>query len=459
MKVIGLIPARYKSSRYPGKPLVSVMGKPLVIWVAEKTAIALGIQNTYVATDDEQIAKVVTQYGYQVVMTSSQALTGTDRLWEAAQQIEADIYVNVQGDEPLINPTDILDIIEVKKENYETVINGMFPLSPDEDPANVNIPKVVTNKNGDLIYMSRLPIPGFKSAKPTAPIYHKQVCIYAFNFNELKAYGEMNKKAAYEFYEDIEILRFFDLDIPIKMVTTSKVSLAVDVPSDVAKVEAAMKKEAKNIPAILFDFDGVILDSMSVRTLGFRTIFKDYPSPQVEELVAYHLSNGGLSRYVKIRHFFENIRKESITEEQVNEWAGAYSEIMRQTLIDPANLIADTVAFIKEKHRLHPLHIVSGSDHKELNFLCKELGIAHYFLSIHGSPTPKTKLVSNLLEYFGYTPTNCVLIGDSINDYDSAIANQVSFLGYNNRKLINHGEKYLNSMKEFEFPKKMKPVY
>ncbi len=246
MKIIGIIPARYQSSRFPGKPLVNILDKPLVIHVCEKVEAALGKENTYVATDDKRIADKVNEYGYQTIMTSSEALTGTDRIWEAAQQVKADIYVNVQGDEPMINPADILTIIEQKKLHPELVINGMYPLSEDEDPADVNIPKVLVNKDNSLIYMSRLPIPGMKAPKKEMPTYLKQVCIYAFNYQELKLYGETQAKTEYEKYEDIEILRFFDLGIAIKMVMTSKVSLAVDNPPDVAKVEAAMLSENQN---------------------------------------------------------------------------------------------------------------------------------------------------------------------------------------------------------------------
>jgi len=449
MKKVGIIPARYKSSRFPGKPLVEILGKPLIIRVAEKSTIALGHENTYVATDDERIAKVVRDYGFQVIMTSSAALTGTDRLWEAAQQVKADIYINVQGDEPMINPQDILDIAAEKEANYYTVINGMYPITAEEDPANVNIPKVLVNNKNDLIYMSRLPIPGIKSIKKEKPVYYKQVCIYAFNYKELKLYGEAGKKAAYEKFEDIEILRFFDLNVPIKMVKTSKVSLAVDTPEDVAKVEHALTIEFKEFDIILFDFDGVILDSMKVRDLGFRTIFQDYPEKQVEALIKYHRQNGGLSRYVKIRYFFERILFQPITEEEVNQWAEKYSIIMREKLPNKEYLIADSVNFIKANHQKYEFHIVSGSDHKELNFLCKELGLTAYFKTISGSPTPKTTLVHTVLRDYDYQASDCILVGDSINDFDSALANGVRFWGYNNPKLANHGELYLNQFKTF----------
>ncbi|MCB9262667.1 MAG: 3-deoxy-manno-octulosonate cytidylyltransferase [Flavobacteriales bacterium] len=240
MKCIGVIPARYESSRFPGKPIVLIAGKALIIHVAEKVEAALGKENTYVATDDNRIKELVESHGYQVVMTHSNHLTGTDRLWEVAQKIPADVYVNVQGDEPMVDPNDILKILNIKKENPGCVVNGMGNLLADEDPANVNIPKVLVNKHNDLIYMSRLAVPGIKSEKTGTPQYKKQICIYAFNRHELEAFGNCTQKAEYEKFEDIEILRFFDLGIPIKMVELQKASLAVDIPEDVAKVEAAL---------------------------------------------------------------------------------------------------------------------------------------------------------------------------------------------------------------------------
>ncbi len=242
MKAIAIIPARYKSTRYPGKPLVEILGVPLVIHVARKAEAALTNEHVYIATDDERIANVAQKYGYKFVMTSSDALTGTDRLWEVAQQIPADIYVNIQGDEPMINPDDILRVIEEKKKHSDKVINCMCVIGADEDPASVNLPKVVFSKNNYLIYMSRLAVPGNKTGKVNPEVsYYKQVCIYGFSYNELAAYGHEVSKARYEQQEDIEILRFFDLGIGIKMLEVDTASLAVDIPEDVEKVTEALK--------------------------------------------------------------------------------------------------------------------------------------------------------------------------------------------------------------------------
>lgn len=242
MKVIVVIPARYKSSRFPGKPLVNLCGKPMIQWVAELSAKAVGAENVFVATDDERIQAEVHRLGYQVVMTSENALTGTDRLAEVAAKVDADIYINVQGDEPLVNPEDIRKVIEAKKMMPDDVVNGYAVLGNSEDPNCVNIPKVIFSEDQRLVYMSRQAIPGFKDDKYKPKHYYKQVCIYAFNRQELLTYGAFGRKSKLELSEDIEIIRFMEWGQSIKMVETQPGSLAVDVPEDVARVEAALQE-------------------------------------------------------------------------------------------------------------------------------------------------------------------------------------------------------------------------
>jgi 3-deoxy-manno-octulosonate cytidylyltransferase (CMP-KDO synthetase) len=239
--VLGIIPARYKSTRFPGKPLVNILGKPLVIHVAEKVSEALGKENFVVATEDQRIADEVGRWGYRAVLTSDRPKTGTDRLWEVAQVMLARIYLNIQGDEPMVKPDDILRIYEAKRLFPDYIINGYCPLNKDEDPNSINIPKVIMNEKEEMIYMSRLPLPGIKG-RSDKPEYFKQVCIYAFNYNELRVYGEKPAKTQLESFEDIEILRFLEMGYKIKMVKTSSASLAVDVPGDVTNVERSLKK-------------------------------------------------------------------------------------------------------------------------------------------------------------------------------------------------------------------------
>ncbi|WP_447893711.1 3-deoxy-manno-octulosonate cytidylyltransferase [Vreelandella sp. GE22] len=242
MRSVVMIPARYGSSRYPGKPLVRLLGKPMVLWVAELSAKAVGKENVYVATESELIAEVVENAGFNAVMTTDDALTGTDRLAQAAQKLKADIYINVQGDEALVDPVDILKVRDAKLENMEDVINGFSWISDEEDPHSANIPKVITTEDNKLVYMSRVALPGFKNPG-NAPIrYKKQVCIYAFTSEELAMFRAFGRKSELEYNEDIEILRFLEMGKAIRLVETKPGSLAVDVPSDVLKVEAAMRK-------------------------------------------------------------------------------------------------------------------------------------------------------------------------------------------------------------------------
>jgi phosphoglycolate phosphatase-like HAD superfamily hydrolase len=189
------------------------------------------------------------------------------------------------------------------------------------------------------------------------------------------------------------------------------------------------------IKNILWDFDGVILDSMKVRDWGFKEIFKIFDDDKVSLLLEYHRKNGGLSRYVKIRYFYEEILELSISEEEILIYANAFSLLMKKELVNPKNLIQDTLRFIKKNYRKYNFHVVSGSDHEELCYLCKELAIDHYFLSINGSPTPKKQLVHELLEKHNYDKKETCLIGDSINDYEAAISNSIGFEAFNNPKL------------------------
>jgi phosphoglycolate phosphatase-like HAD superfamily hydrolase len=204
------------------------------------------------------------------------------------------------------------------------------------------------------------------------------------------------------------------------------------------------------IKNILWDFDGVILDSMNVRDWGFKEIFKTFKNDKVALLLEYHRENGGLSRYVKIRYFYEEILGLKITEEEVLKYANAFSLLMKKELVNPKNLIQDSLTFIKENYKTYNFHIVSGSDQEELRYLCKELDIASFFISIHGSPTPKNKLVKDLLYKYDYTKKDTSLIGDSINDFEAAQKNGIGFFGYNNTLLKKIASNYIDTFSNFK---------
>ena len=202
-----------------------------------------------------------------------------------------------------------------------------------------------------------------------------------------------------------------------------------------------MKMSDLNV--IVWDFDGVILFSNEVREAGFVSIFEDYDKELIEKLLDFHRTNGGLSRYVKIRYFFEELLNQPISDEQVEDLAGKFSEIMKSKLSDTNYLNPDWLNFMKVHHSSFTHHIASGSDEVELRGLCKSLGIEHYFISIHGSPTPKNTLVSEIMNQNRYSTKNVVLIGDAINDFEAASVNSIQFRGYNNTTLRGYGD-YLN---------------
>lgn len=235
-KVAVVIPARYKSTRFPGKPLAKIKDKEMIIWVAEIAEKAVGNENVYIATENQEIVDVVKKFGYRVVLTSDNCATGTDRVAEAALEIDADIIVNIQGDEPMLDPNDIKRVIEAKLNNPQHIINCQAYLTSNENVESKKIPKVITNLNEELIYSSRNPIPGTKTGNGRRP--KKQVCIYAFDREQLKAFSSREAKTPLEFEEDIEILRFIEMGYKVKMVEVDGSTIAVDYPEDIKTVES-----------------------------------------------------------------------------------------------------------------------------------------------------------------------------------------------------------------------------
>ena len=240
MKTVIIIPARFGSSRYKGKPLVKILNREMILRVADICSKVVNKKNLYVATDHKKIAKVVKNENYNAIMTSTKCLTGTDRVAEASKKIKSKIYINVQGDEPTINPKDIKKILKTKIKYPNHVICGYDKVHKFENPSSINLPKVVVNEKQELIYMSRSLIPGSKKNIKNYD-YLKQVCIYAFNKSELNKFYSKKKKGIIEDMEDIEILRFFDLGVKIKMVKLQSNSVAVDEIKDVKKAEKLIR--------------------------------------------------------------------------------------------------------------------------------------------------------------------------------------------------------------------------
>ncbi len=243
-KINIIIPARFGSSRFPGKPLVKILGKELILRVADQCAKVFTKRNVYIATDDKRINDLCKKHNFKTIITPKNCKTGTDRIFFAAKEIgKSDFFINVQGDEPLVSALDIKKIIKAKKKFMNHVICGYSRIN-FKTANNLNIPKVVINKESNLLYMSRSLIPGSKKMHFKNQLsYLKQVCIYAYTFSELKEFNKFSGKSYNENLEDIEILRFLDLNRPIKMVEVSDGSVAVDVKKDIKKVIRILKKD------------------------------------------------------------------------------------------------------------------------------------------------------------------------------------------------------------------------
>lgn len=243
MKIIGVIPARYQSSRFPGKPLADICGKPMIWWVYQQCMKVEDFDEVYVATDDDKIFNTCTELGVKVIMTSDTHRTGTDRIGEVARKIPADLIVNIQGDEPLLEPTTIKAAIEPFYHNPDLQISNLMAKITDPiDVVNCTVPKVITNKEGIGVYLTRATAPYPKGSLDYA--YYKQVCVYGFKPEALQFYcdyGMTYGKAKVEAVEDIEILRFIENGYKVQYIEVDSETVAVDTPNDLQKVRAIVQ--------------------------------------------------------------------------------------------------------------------------------------------------------------------------------------------------------------------------
>lgn len=244
MKIIGVIPARYQSSRFPGKPLADICGKPMIWWVYQQCLKVEELDEVYVATDSEKIRSACEENGMKVVMTSDKHMTGTDRIGEVAEKVSADLYVNIQGDEPLIEPENIRKAIAPFFYDEKLMIsNLMTKIKNPVDVVNFTVPKVITNKDNVGVYLTRSTAPYPKGSIDYA--YYKQVCVYGFKPEALKFYCEYGKKygkARIEAIEDIEILRFIENGYKVQYIEVDSDTVAVDTEKDLEKVRMLMEK-------------------------------------------------------------------------------------------------------------------------------------------------------------------------------------------------------------------------
>ena len=240
MRAIGVIPARYGSTRFPGKPLANILGKPMIQHVWERASRAKTLEKVIIATDDERILKKAKEFGAEAVLTSPSLSSGTERVAEAAKDLEVDIVANVQGDEPLIEPQAIDEAIKSLINNPKipmaTLAYRMIKKKEIEDP---NVVKVVFDKDNFALYFSRSPIPFSKEYR--SPFY-KHLGLYIYRKEFLLKLAKMDPSSL-EKIEGLEQLRVLENDYRIKVVETEYDSVGVDTPEDLERVKALLQKQ------------------------------------------------------------------------------------------------------------------------------------------------------------------------------------------------------------------------
>ena len=236
LRILGVIPARYKSSRFEGKPLCLIKGIPMIKRTYTQALKSKQLTKLVVATDSNIIKEYCEKENIPVVMTNENCLTGTDRIAEVAINEHYDLYVNIQGDEPVIDPNSIDEIVkDFKKYGDNYIAYNLYKVIHSKEEVNSEtIIKTIVNETDELMYMSRSGVPFNKSKN--APIFKKQVCVYGFTKKALELFSSRDKTINEQF-EDIEILRFLDMGYKVKMKETNVDSIAVDIPDDVIKVE------------------------------------------------------------------------------------------------------------------------------------------------------------------------------------------------------------------------------
>lgn len=244
MKIIGVIPARYKSSRFPGKPLADICGKPMIWWVYQQAKQVKELNHIVVATDDERIADICESYDMNIVMTSENHLSGTDRVAEVSEKIDGDLYIVIMGDEPMITPDNIRSMIKGMTEGkrYDA---GMLctKFKNSVDVINSSTLKLAVNNENELIFMSRLPIPF-----PKASLHYdhlKNVGVWAFTKDALDFF-KATPKGKLESIEDTEMLRLLENHKLIKVVEVNTESMSIDTHKDLDRIRDLIELKIKN---------------------------------------------------------------------------------------------------------------------------------------------------------------------------------------------------------------------
>ncbi len=240
-RVVAVIPARMGSSRFPGKPLASLLGRPMIEHVVRRANMCAALAEVYVATCDEEIKEVAEAFGCPVIMTSSAHERASERVAEAAQHFEADIVVMIQGDEPMITPDMIEAAVKpLRQDSSLGCVNLVRRILTLEEYLDPNTIKVVMDSRGDALYFSRAPIPkgNFVSGIPV----FMQVCVIPFRRNFLGKYASL-APTPLEQTESIDMVRVIESGGGVRLVETEVVTHAVDTPDDLRLVESLMKND------------------------------------------------------------------------------------------------------------------------------------------------------------------------------------------------------------------------
>ncbi|MEW5765843.1 MAG: 3-deoxy-manno-octulosonate cytidylyltransferase [Acidobacteriota bacterium] len=241
MRALAVVPARFASTRFPGKPLALVLGKPMIQWVVERASRIRGIEGVLVATDDERIVKVVLDFGGRAVLTSSACPSGTDRIWEAAREWDGDVLVNLQGDEPALEPRAVEALLELMASDPTLSMGTLAaPLDRPEDYQNPDVVKVVLGEGGRCLYFSRSPVPHLRDAPISGARLHRHVGVYAYRRTFLEAFTRW-PEGVLEGMERLEQLRALEKGVVIRAVVVRWPGCGVDRPEDVARAEAALR--------------------------------------------------------------------------------------------------------------------------------------------------------------------------------------------------------------------------
>ncbi len=241
MKIVAVIPARFGSTRFPGKPLAPILGKPMIVWVLERAAMIHGVSRVVVATDDQRIVSAVRVAGGESVMTPPSCPTGSDRVFAAIRDAECDLVVNLQGDEPALDPEAVSALVSMMAENSPVQMGTLVaPISSEKEYANPNVVKAVLDDQNRCLYFSRSPIPHLRGcALDDAPVY-RHAGVYCFR-KEFLAIFTGWPRGRLEKAESLEQLRVLERGVEIRAVIAGWPNVAVDVPEDIARAESALR--------------------------------------------------------------------------------------------------------------------------------------------------------------------------------------------------------------------------